>query len=302
VDVDPNTCCIDPQAMEAAITPRTKAVIVVHLAAHMADMDAIMEIARRHNLIVIEDCAHAHGAKWRDRGAGTIGHFGSFSLQSSKTLTTGEGGILLCRTPELAQRVASIIDCGRPRDAEGVEFTYGANYRMSELQSALGVVALERFPAQFREREEMGAYMDEALSEIPGVRVLRQDPRNTARSFFAYVLAIEPETFGIGHHAVCEALLAEGIRCSPGYPPMNHYELFQPQLSRLPVPVAYPNQVAQQDKHFAVATRLSDHEAIWLGESTFRAGRQGVDDVVAALRKVRENVAELAAYKAAAAS
>jgi dTDP-4-amino-4,6-dideoxygalactose transaminase len=148
VDVDPNTCCIDPAAMEAAITPRTKAVIVVHIAAHMADMDAIMKIAERHNLIVIEDCAHAHGAKWRDRGAGTIGHFGSFSLQSSKTLTTGEGGILLCRTPELAQRTASIIDCGRPRDAEGVDYTYGANYRMSEMQAALGVVALERFLSQ----------------------------------------------------------------------------------------------------------------------------------------------------------
>lgn len=299
VDVDPNNCCMDPLAMEAAITPRTKAVIVVHLAAHMADMDAIMEIAERHNLVVIEDCAHAHGAKWRDRGAGTLGHFGSFSLQSSKTLTTGEGGMLICRTPELAQRVASIIDCGRPKDAEGVEYTYGANYRMSELQSALGVVALERFPEQFRAREEMGAYMDESLSEIPGVRVLRQDPRNTARSFFAYVFAIDEHEFGIGHHAVCEALVAEGIPSSPGYPPMNHYELFQPQLSRLPVPAAFPAEVAQQDKVFAVAKRLSDHEAIWLGESTFRAGRQGVEDVVAALRKIRDNVAELAAHKAA---
>jgi dTDP-4-amino-4,6-dideoxygalactose transaminase len=300
VDVDPNTCCIDPKAMEAAITPRTKAVIVVHLAAHMADMDAVMEIAERHNLIVIEDCAHAHGAKWRDRGAGTIGHFGSFSLQSSKTLTTGEGGMLICRTPELAQRAASIIDCGRPKDAEGVEYTYGANFRMSELQAALGVVALERFPEQFREREEMAAYMDESLSEIPGVRVLRQDPRQTARSVFCYVFAIEPEKFGADHFAVCEALLAEGVRCSPGYTPMNEYDLFQPTLSKLPVPTAYPEEVTQKDKVFPGTQRLSDHEAVWLGESTFRAGRKGIDDVAAALRKVHAHAAELVAHRAKA--
>jgi dTDP-4-amino-4,6-dideoxygalactose transaminase len=119
VDVDPETYCMDPKAVEAAITSRTKAIIPVHLAAEMADMDAIMDIAERHNLIVIEDCAHAHGAKWRGKGAGTIGHFGSFSLQSSKTLTSGEGGILLCRTEEMAYRVTSLIDCGRPHDPAG---------------------------------------------------------------------------------------------------------------------------------------------------------------------------------------
>jgi dTDP-4-amino-4,6-dideoxygalactose transaminase len=93
VDIDPETYCMDPKAIEAAITPRTRAIIPVHLGAEMADMDAIMEIADRHNLVVIEDCAHAHGAKWRGKGAGTFGHFGSFSLQSSKILTTGEGGV-----------------------------------------------------------------------------------------------------------------------------------------------------------------------------------------------------------------
>ena len=97
VDIDPQTYCMDPKQVEAAITPRTKAFIPVHVAAQMADMDAIMDIAERHDLIVIEDAAHAHGAKWRERGAGTIGHFGSFSLQSSKILTTGEGGVLLRR-------------------------------------------------------------------------------------------------------------------------------------------------------------------------------------------------------------
>src|SRR4030066_1952023 len=138
----------------------------------MADMDALMAIAEKYNLIVIEDCAHAHGAKWRGKGAGTIGHFGSFSLQSSKTLTTGEGGVLLCRTSELATRAASLIDCGRPHDEAEKIYTMGANYRMTELQAALGNVGLERFPDQEQQREEKAAYIDEPLSEGPGFRIL----------------------------------------------------------------------------------------------------------------------------------
>ncbi|MCA0453187.1 MAG: DegT/DnrJ/EryC1/StrS family aminotransferase [Chloroflexi bacterium] len=295
VDIDPETYCIDPKAIEAAITPRTKAVIPVHLGAQMADMDAIMALAEKYNLIVIEDCAHAHGAKWRGRGAGTIGHFGSFSLQSSKTVTSGEGGVLLCRTPELATRAASIIDCGRPHDDAEQEFTMGANYRMSELHSALAYVALERFPAQAKEREEMAAYMDEALSEVPGVRLLRRDPRHTSRSFYCYVFAIDPEVFGMKHDVAVAALQKEGIPSSEGYEAMNHYELFQPKLSKLPVPSAFPERFKFDEMVLPEAERACQGEAIWLGESAFRAGTQGVDDVVNALKKVQAGAAELKA-------
>ena len=152
VDVDPNTYCLSAEAAAKAITPKTKAIIPVHLGSNMADMDAIMALAEEHNLIVIEDCAHAHGAKWNGRGAGTIGHFGSFSLQSSKTLTSGEGGILLCKSAEHAALAASIIDCGRPHalggggeDENGLALQ-GGNYRLSELQAAMALVGIERFP------------------------------------------------------------------------------------------------------------------------------------------------------------
>src|SRR5215216_1880585 len=104
VDVDPETYCMDVKAAEAAITARTKAIIPVHLGAEMADMDAIMALAEKYNLIVIEDCAHAHGARWNGRGAGTMGHFGSFSLQSSKIMTAGEGGLRICHDEEMAYR------------------------------------------------------------------------------------------------------------------------------------------------------------------------------------------------------
>ncbi|MGC9348332.1 MAG: DegT/DnrJ/EryC1/StrS family aminotransferase [Anaerolineae bacterium] len=289
VDIDPDTYCLDPAAVETAITPRTRAVLPVHLGAHMADMDALLEIADRHDLIVIEDAAHAHGAKWRGRGAGTMGHFGAFSFQSSKILTSGEGGFLISRSQELADRAASIIDCGRPHGEQRESVTMGANYRMPELQASLINVAIERFPDQAAERAEMAAYMDEALSEVPGVRVLRTDPRQSARSFYRYIFAIDPGVFDADHDVICRALQKEGIPASVGYPPMYRYDLFQPTHSRLPVPSAFPQHFEFDTMHLPEVERAAEHEAVWLNENVFRAGRGGVDDVADALMKIYEH-------------
>jgi dTDP-4-amino-4,6-dideoxygalactose transaminase len=300
VDVDPNTYCLDPKAAERAITPKTKAIIPVHLGHQMADMDAIMALAEKYNLIVIEDCAHAHGAKWNGKGAGTIGHFGSFSLQSSKTLTTGEGGILLCRTPELAAKAASIIDCGRPHalgggpEDESMDFQVGGNYRLSEIAAALALVGVERFPAQAKQREEMAAYLDESLSEIQGVRVIKRDPRHTTRSFYRYMFAITPEEFGVEHEVLCAALDAEGVGCWVGYEAMHNYTLFQPQKSKLAVPSAFPEYFKFDEMNLPEATRACEHEAVWLDEAVFRCGPKGVDDAVAAIKKIQEHAGGLA--------
>jgi dTDP-4-amino-4,6-dideoxygalactose transaminase len=287
-DIDPETYCINPHSVEKLITPKTKAIIAVHLGAQMADMDAIMDIAQRHNLIVIEDCAHAHGAKWRGMGAGTIGDFGSFSMQSSKIMTAGEGGMLICKSQDMAYRAMSLINCGRPSDPDGEMATFGANYRMGEIQSALLNVAIERFPAQAKEREEMAAYMDEALSEISGVRVLKRDERHTTRSFYRYIFAIDPDQFGgATHEAVCAALDAEGVDCWQGYQAMHHYELFQPHLSKLPVPSAFPERFNFEQMQLPEAERACEREAVWLDESIFRGGKKGVDDAVDALKKIQ---------------
>ena len=300
VDVDPSSYCIDPKAIARAITPKTKAIIPVHLGHQMADMDAILQIAEKHNLIVIEDCAHAHGAKWSGKGAGTLGHFGSFSLQSSKTLTTGEGGILLCRTPELAAKAASIIDCGRPHalgggpEDDSMEFQVGGNYRLSEIAAALALIGLQRFPAQAKQREEMAAYMDESLSEITGVRVLKRDPRHTTRSFYRYMFAINPEAFGVEHDVLCAALDAEGVGCWVGYEAMHHYTLFQPQMSKLAVPSAFPEYFKFEEMNLPEATRACEHEAVWLDEAVSRCGPKGVDDAMAAIKKIQENAKVLA--------
>jgi dTDP-4-amino-4,6-dideoxygalactose transaminase len=294
VDINPDTYCTDPASVEAAITEKTRAIIVVHLAAQMTDMDAIMAIAEKHNLVVIEDSAHAHGAQWRGMGAGAIGDFGSFSLQSAKTLTTGEGGVLLCKDRKMAERVSSIIDCGRPKDPAGVEFTMGANLRLSEVQAALGLVALERFPAQFEERAAMADYLEEGLSEISGISLLKRDLRLTRRSLYRYVFKIDAEFFGVKHDLFCQALSAEGIPVDTGYPAMNHYDLFQPALSRLPVPSAFPEYFVFDKMSLPNVERASQVESVWMGESLFRAGTAGIDDLIAGVRKLAENRDELA--------
>ena len=287
VDIDPDTFCIDPKAIEAAITDRTRAIIPVHIASQMADMDAIMAIAERHNLIVIEDAAHAHGAIWSGQGAGALGHFGSFSMQSTKIMTAGEGGVLLCRSQEHAWRAASIIDCGRPHDPAGELYTQGGNYRMTELQAALLNVALERFPAQADRREQSANYMDEALSEVDGVRVLPRDPRHEKRALYRYIFAVDPGVFGATNKIIARAMQAEGILCWSGYDPMYRYDLFRPQESRLAVPSAFPEYFDLENMHLPVTERISTHEGLWLDEEIFREGEGAVDEVVTALKKVQ---------------
>jgi len=294
VDVTRDTWTIDPGQVEAAITSNTRAIIPVHLAHQMADMDAIASIAARHGLAVVEDCAHAPGQRWRDRGAGCIGEFGSFSHQSSKILTAGEGGSLLTGDEQLARRAHSIIDCGRPKDPAEREYTFGANYRLGELHAALLVTQLDRFPQQQAERAENGAYLEELLPTVPGVRVLAHDDRITRWSFYRYLFAIDPDQFGgAANERVVEALEAEGIAAEVQYPPMSRYDLFQPSLSRLPVCVAYADRLDPAKMSFPVAEAAGGSESVYLGENVFRAGREGIEHAVEAIAKVQKNAHEL---------
>jgi dTDP-4-amino-4,6-dideoxygalactose transaminase len=260
----------------------------------MADMDRIIDIARRHDLAVIEDCAHAHGQRWHDQGAGCIGDFGSFSHQSSKTLTSGEGGTLLTNDDTLARRAHSIIDCGRAKDDDDKEYTFGANYRLSELNAALLEVAMRRFPHQQAERAETGKVFEGMAAEIPGVRVMPHDERITRWSFYNYVLAIDPDAFaGRTNETVCEAMEAEGIPAEVQYPPMSRYELFQPSLSRLPVAVEFADRLDPATMSFPVAEAAGLRESVYFMENTFRAGEQGVRHAAEALAKIQANADEL---------
>jgi dTDP-4-amino-4,6-dideoxygalactose transaminase len=302
VDVEPERWTIDCDAVEAAITPRTRAIMPVHLGQQMADMDRLEAIAERHGLAIVEDCAHAPGQQWAGRGAGCIGAFGSFSHQSSKILTAGEGGTLLTSDDALARRAHSLIDCGRPKDGEGREYTFGANYRLGELNCALLCAQLDRFEAQRAEREQGARLFEQLAAGLTGVSINPIHPRISRWSFYRYVFRIDPEAFaGAGCEAVADALEAEGIAAEVQYPPMSRYDLFQPSLSRLPVCVEHADRLDVSKMSFPVAESAGEREAVYLNENVFRAGRQGVEDVVTALAKVQAHAHELVGDRAASA-
>jgi dTDP-4-amino-4,6-dideoxygalactose transaminase len=298
VDVEPQRWTIDPDAVEAAITPRTRAIMPVHLGQQMADMDRLAAIADRHGLAIVEDCAHAHGQQWGGRGAGCIGAFGSFSHQSSKTLTAGEGGTLLTGDDDLARRAHSIIDCGRPKDAAEQQFTFGANYRLGELACALLCTQLDRFEAQRAEREAGARLFEQLADGLTGVSVNPIHPQITRWGFYRYLFRIDPDAFaGATCETVADALEAEGVAAEVQYPPMSRYDLFQPQLSRLPVCVVHANRLDPARMSFPVAESAGEREAVYLNESVFRAGRQGVEDAVTAIAKVQQHAHELTAVR-----
>ena len=300
VDVEPERWTIDPDLVEAAVTPRTRAIMPVHLGQQMADMDRIMAIARRHDLFVVEDCAHAHGQRWRDQGAGCIGDFGSFSHQSTKILTAGEGGTLTTQDELLARRAHSLIDCGRPKDAAETEYTFGANYRLGELACALLVNGLARFPAQQERRARLGELFETLAADIPGVTIKRRDPRITRWSFYRYIFEIDPAAFaGATNEQVAEALEAEGVPAEVQYPPMSRYDLFQPSLSRLPVAVEYADRLDPAKMSFPVAEAAGERTAVYLNECIFRSDEAGVEHAVEAIAKVQRLAAEIPAVTAA---
>lgn len=164
VDVDPDTFCVDPRAVEAAITERTVGIQPVHLYGHPAPMDAIMDIARRHGLWVAEDAAQAHGATWEGRQVGTFGVFGMFSLYPTKNMTSGEGGMVSCEGPELARQVRLLRNQGM--DVQYANEIAGFNNRMTDIHAAIGRVQLTRLPGWTRRRQECAAFFDEHLTGV----------------------------------------------------------------------------------------------------------------------------------------
>jgi dTDP-4-amino-4,6-dideoxygalactose transaminase len=294
VDVDPQNYCLDPTRIAEALTDRTRAIIPVHLGFRFADMDEIMVIAARHNLFVLEDCAHAHGGRWRDKGAGSIGHAGSFSFQTSKLMTAGEGGMVTTNDIDLADQVIRLANCGRPpRQESKGQPALGHNYRITEFQAAVLLAQLERLGDQTRRREEMTARLEEGLAGITGISRLARDPRITRQASYHYVFKFHPEAFpGVSRDAFVAALKAEGIPCDGRfYEAVYRSSLFEFAADRFPAWAA-----GRREFHCPVAERAGYEESVWLPHQIFLGGTREVDDLVAAIAKVIDNIGELADY------
>lgn len=201
-DVDPRTMGLTADALEAAITPRAKAVVVVHLWGQPAEMDSILEVAKRHNLKVIEDCAQAYDAYYHGRMVGTLGDAACYSLQQSKHITSGEGGIVVTDNPDVYERVVLYSNCGMPWYRYGIKppvpepvggvptrghFSVGHNYRMSELQGAVACAQLEKLPEFNARRRAIVAAIESELAGVEGVSCAYVHP-NTQPNYWVYPL------------------------------------------------------------------------------------------------------------------
>ncbi|MBN1490754.1 MAG: DegT/DnrJ/EryC1/StrS family aminotransferase [Phycisphaerae bacterium] len=292
-DIELDTLNLSPAAIEAAITPRTRAIIPVHFGGLPADMDAIMAIAKRHNLCVIEDAAHAHGAEYKGRRVGSIGHMGSFSFQSSKNLTSGEGGFITANDADLAARCRSIHNCGRrPGHAWYEHFVISGNFRLSEFQGAILNAQLQRLDEQVRRRETNGKYLIAKLGSIPGLGLQSYTADCTRHGFHLFSFRIDAEAFGAPRPAVLRALEAEGIPNFCGYPdPLYKQPLF---VKREFGPFAGCTGIDY------VATNCPNCETIcyqqggWLEQRILLGTQADMDDIVRAFTKVHEQRATLA--------
>jgi len=303
VDIDPDTYNINPDLIEEAITPRTKAIEPVHFGGQSADLDRILDIAQKHGLFVVEDAAHAHGTEWHGRKVGALGNAGSFSFQASKNMTAGEGGIIITHDKELAERCDSLLLAGREKGRPWDEFhRLGWNYRITEFQAAILLVQLSRLDSQNERRMENARYLSQRLTEIEGLTPLKWDPRTTKHSYHLYIIKYNPEVFAnVPRQRFVEALNAEGISALYGYThPIYANPMFLNQEfynHGCPIQCPYrdfaPIDYAAFAEQCPVTERACNEEAIWL-EHRLLLGDQGdMDDILAAMQKVAQHIDQL---------
>lgn len=285
-DIDPHTFNLDPAAVRGALTPRTRAIIPVHFAGQPADMDALTSIAREHGLSVIEDAAHAHGAKYRGRPAGSLGHAAAFSFQSSKNLTAGEGGAITTNDEGLAAACRSIHNCGRAPGRPWYEHhVISGNYRLGEFQGAVLNAQLDRLDEQTETRDRNGRYLASRLADLPGIHPQLRTADCTRHSYHLFMLRFDADAFGAPRAAVLAGLDAEGIPCSGGYAfPLPDQPLFR-DLAFGPYAPAARERRDYRERRCPVSEAICG-ESVWLEQSLLLGPRDDMDDIVRAFQKV----------------
>ena len=296
-DIDPKTYCLDSNRVEAAITPRTRAIIVVHFAGQAANMAAFRVLAQRYQLTLIEDAAHAHGGEYQGKKLGSLGDAGSFSFQSTKNLTAGEGGILVTNSAQTERLCRSFHDCGRL--PEGVWYAHellGGNNRMTEFQGALLSAQLARLEVQTAHRDANGRYLNAQLALIPGLSPLPRDQGETLHPYHLYVFRYDTAAWsGLSRTRFLEALNAEGVESSGGYPiPLYAQPVFAEKRFGPYTGAPYPAAPIEAN---AAACPVTEHackvEACWLYQNALLGSHKDMDDIINAMAKIYEQRHEL---------
>ena len=309
VDVNEDNWCINPAEVEKAITPRTKAIIPVHLYGSFADMDTIMEIAGKHNLRVIEDCAHKHGGEWNGKKAGSIGDIGSFSFQLSKLMTAGEGGALTTSNPQLYEKLDALRNCGRrpvnKQLADKGTGIYGdegnliqsGNYRITDFQAALLIESLKRLPEQNQIRDENAKYVNSLLAELPGIQPMRSNEKETKGAYYNFSFRYNKDEFkGLDVAKFRKALGKElGCPVEPSYEPLNTCALYTPHTKpwRYKLSEKHWKQIDPVRFNLPVCRKIYEEESVCFHHSILMGTKKDMDLIVKAIEKIYDNVEEL---------
>jgi perosamine synthetase len=230
VDIDPQTWQIDPARIEAALTPRTKAILPVDVFGVAADMDAIWAIARRHNLRVLEDSCEALGATYKGRPCGTLGEAGAFGFYPNKQMTTGEGGMVVTNDDDIAFTVRSLRNQGRDQGGGWLAHPrLGYNYRMTDIQAALGTVQVRRLDEFLAQRDRVAKLYRERLAGDPRL-VLQRIPGDCRISWFVFVVRLSNDYTPAQRDAILKKLQSQGIGCNVYFPPIHLQPFYHEQL------------------------------------------------------------------------
>jgi dTDP-4-amino-4,6-dideoxygalactose transaminase len=288
-DVSPENYCLDPDAVEVAITPRTKAIIPVHIGGYCCEMDRITQIAEKHHLAVIEDCAQAHGSKYKGKFVGTWGHFGCFSFDILKLMTAGEGGVVICDEKDLGDHVYGVCGhAGRQIDkilSKKGRTVNGWNFRMTEFQAAILLCQLKRMEEQKKRRMENANYLRRRMSEIEGLRAVKHEPE---QNYYSFMFKYDAEHFkGVSKKKFINAMKAEEIPMfsSPG----DQFPAYRSPNFGVP-------GKDYRKLHLPVAERAFEHEAVGIHAVYGLLGdRDDMDDIIDAILKIKKNIDELVA-------
>lgn len=296
VDVLPENHCIDPKLAEAAITPRTKAIVAVHMGGHPADLDALSELARRKGLALVEDSSHAHATEWKGKRIGTHGTAGTFSFQASKLMTAGEGGIIVTNDDAFERQARSVHDCGRmPGEWFYSHYINGSNYRLSEWQGAVLSAQLTRMDAQTALRHKNARMLDKLLAQIPGLTPQKLDPRCTRNGHYAYIFHVDSKQFaGASVENLIKAMNAEGIPNQAAYPPVHALDVFQNGEYRKRLCGTQATEPHAFLKAAFPVTHQAAVESIWIPQPALLGDEQDMHEITDAWRKIQHNAKELA--------
>lgn len=307
VDVDPTTFNLDPKLVSEAISERTRAILPIHLLGRPADMDRLPDIARSHNVKLVEDAALAAGSRWRDRQVGTIGDVGIFSCQAEKNLNCGEGGIVVTSDESIWRRALSYSDYWKGELLPQPNWeSLTSGFRMTEFQAAVLLGQLQRLDAQSDTRQANGRLLDSHLAQIPGIAVRPNDERVTRDSHGLYLMRYQTEAWdGVHRDDFVRALQAEGVPALTGYKrPLYANLIFQQPAANLPRghPLGDHRWPVPDYRSVVcpVAERACASEAVWLRQQTLLCTEDDSRDIVRAVTKLWEHKEELAKLAAPA--